>query len=65
MEIPSSFYYLVGTLIVANIGAIGSLLILGAKLVWWFAQLDMNVKKNSKDINNAFKEIKEIKNELK
>lgn len=61
MEIPNSFYYLVGTLIIANIGAIGSLLVFGGKLVWFFAQLDMKVKKNSQDINMAFKEIRELK----
>lgn len=43
MEIPISFYYLVGTLILTNIGTIGSVLVFGGKSVWWLSKLDSRI----------------------
>lgn len=42
-EIPSSFYYITGFLILTNIGSIGSFLMVGFKAVWWASKLESKV----------------------
>ena len=42
-EIPSSFYYAIGFLIVTNIGSIFSFLMVGFKAVWWASKIDAKV----------------------
>lgn len=58
MELPTSFYYLVGAIIVTNLGAIGSIIVVGFKGIWWMAQTDLQIKQNSKDINQAHEKIR-------
>lgn len=55
-----SIYYIVGVLIIANLGTIGSILVFGGKLVWWLAQADMRIKKNKEDIDLAFTRIRDL-----
>ena len=59
-EIPSSFYYLVGSLIVANIGAIGSIVIVAFKATWWLSKLDSRVADAQSTANRAHKRIDTI-----
>lgn len=42
-ELPSSFYYIIGISIVANVGTIGTVLILIFKSSWWLSKLDGRV----------------------
>lgn len=65
MEVPSSLYYLVGTLIVANIGTIGSVLLFGAKAIWWISKLESRVDKNNHDIQAAHEKIRDLKSDIK
>lgn len=64
MEIPSSIYVVIGTLIVANLGTVVSVFYGIGKLVWWLSKLDsriQNVEVNhTKDINHAFQKIRDI-----
>lgn len=61
----SNVYLVVGTLIVMNIGAIGTGLAFVIKLVWIAAKYDSRVEKMENDVHNAFKMIKEIKEDMK
>ena len=58
MEIPSSLYYITGALILANVGTIGSVLVVGFKFIWWMAQMDLQMKQNTKDINAAHEKLR-------
>lgn len=55
---PSSFYIIVGTLIVANFGTIVSMLIAAGKLVWWLSKLEAKVDKAALDVNAAHEKIR-------
>lgn len=57
MEIPSSFYYLVGSLIVANIGAIGTLALVAFRATWWLSKLDSRVDEAKSAAVRAHKRI--------
>jgi len=56
----TSFYWIVGAMIVTNIGTIGTIFFWAAKALWWVSKLDSQVQLNKKDINAAHKAIKEI-----
>lgn len=58
---PNNFNYILGGLIVANVGTIGSIVLYGAKFIWWIAKLDSRVTENEKDINAAHEVIRTIK----
>ncbi len=49
--IPSSFYYIVGTLIFTNLGSIGAFLMVGFKAVWWASKIDSKVSAAHKRID--------------
>ena len=57
MEIPHSFYYLVGSLIVSNIAMIGSLAVVAFKATWWLSRLDARVEKAQDTANRAHKRL--------
>lgn len=57
----NKIYWLVGSLIVMNVGTIISVLIAAGRTLWFFAKLDFQVKENTKDINAAHKHIREIR----
>ena len=42
-ELPAKIYYFIGFLIVANLGAIFSAIILALKTVWWASKLESKV----------------------
>ena len=65
MEIPSSFYYLVGSLILANIGTIGSIIVFGARAIWWLSKLDSRVEKTEKDTHAYHEKLREVKDDIK
>lgn len=65
MEIPSSFYVIAGTLIVANLGTVLSVFYGIGKAVWWAAQVDSKIKDHTEDIDAAHKFIREIKQQTK
>jgi len=43
MELPQSFYYITGFLILSNIGSIGTLLMIGFRAVWFVSKLESKV----------------------
>jgi len=59
-EIPSSFYYLIGSLIVANIGTIGTLGVIAFKATWWLSRLDTRVEKAQETAVRAHKRLDKI-----
>ena len=67
-EIPSSFYVIAGTLIVANIGTVISVFYGVGKMIWWLSKLDARVAAIEthfkKDIDSAHVAIREIRKEL-
>ena len=57
----SNVYMVVGTLVVLNIGAVGTGLVFIIRLVWIAAKYDSRIEKMERDLNRAFKNIKELK----
>lgn len=57
MELPSSFYNIVGFLIITNLSAIGSLLYVGFKATWWAAVTTNNIEEAKKSAVRAHKRI--------
>jgi len=63
-EIPSSFYVIIGTLVVANLGTVVSVIFGVGKLVWFVAKLESRVTaievEHTKDIDSAHFKIREL-----
>lgn len=59
-QIPNSFYIIAGTLVVANLGTIFSLIYGIGKLIWFMAQLDARVQKVEGDVKAAHDRIREL-----
>lgn len=43
MQLPHNFYWIAGALLITNLGAIGSFLMIGFKAVWWASKLESKV----------------------
>lgn len=65
MDIPSSFYYLVGSLVVANVGTIGAIVVFAGRAIWWLSKLESRVDHNTKDLHAAHDKLREIKDDIK
>lgn len=67
-QIPSSFYVIVGGLILFNLGTIVTIFYGVGKVVWWLSKLDSRVealeKDTAKDIDAAHVAIRDLKKEL-
>jgi len=67
-QIPTSFYVIVGGLVLANLGTVVTIFYGIGKVVWFISKLDSRVesleKDMSKDVNAAHAAIREIKKEL-
>lgn len=61
MEIPNSFYVIAGTLIVANLGTIFSLIYGVGRLVWFIAQLESRVEKLENDFTVIHEDIRSLR----
>jgi hypothetical protein len=63
-EIPSSVYVIIGTLIVANLGTVVTVIYGVGKLVWWMAKLDSRLAavevEHTKDIDSAHTKIRDL-----
>lgn len=67
-KIPDSFYVIAGTIVIANIGTIVSVIWGAGKIIWWGAKLDSRVgvleTSHSKDINEAHRAIRQLRKDL-
>lgn len=67
-QIPSSFYVIVGGLVIANLGTVVTIFYGIGRVVWFISKLDSRVeileKSHTKDINAAHQAIRELKNNL-
>lgn len=61
MELPSSFYYTAGILVITNIGTIGTILLVGFRATWWLSKLDSRVEHAQDTANRAHKSINSLK----
>lgn len=61
----SSFYIIIGTLIVMNFGSIITMLITAGRVIWFIAKIDAQVKENTKDIDKAHEMIRDINRSVK
>ena len=59
----SQFYWLIGAMIVLNMGTILSIVIYAGKALWWISKLDSRVKLNTRDVNKAHTMIRELREE--
>lgn len=56
----SQFYWIIGAMIVMNLGTIVTIIISAARGVWFLAQLDAKVSQNRKDLNAAHVKIRQL-----
>lgn len=63
LNIPSEVYYLVGALIITNIGAIGTIAVTAAKLIWWAAKADSRIDEAKAMAVRAHKRIDGVESE--
>lgn len=67
-QIPTSFYVVVGGLVLANLGTVVTIFYGIGKVVWFIAKLDARVesleKGTSKDINAAHDAIRDLKEKM-
>lgn len=63
-DIPPSFYVIVGTLVLANIGSLVSVFYGVGKIIWFLARLESRVSvleiKTAKDIDAAYVAIRDL-----
>lgn len=55
----NSLYLIVGTLVVMNLGAIGTGLVFVFKLIWRAAKYDSRIEKMERDINAAHQKLRD------
>lgn len=60
MNIPPSFYYVAGVLIVTNVGTIISLFYAALKSAWWLSKLDSRVADAKQSAIRAHKRIDDM-----
>lgn len=53
-------YWIVGTLVVMNLGTIGSIIVGGARALWFVSKLHSQIEQNTRDINAAHQKIREF-----
>lgn len=67
-QVPSSFYVIVGGLVLANLGTVVTIFYGIGKVVWFISKLDSRVatleKDTAQDINAAHIAIRELKKEI-
>lgn len=63
-QIPSSFYVVIGGLVLANLGTVVSVLYGVGRAVWWASHVEARLtaveKDMSKDLNAAFEKIRKL-----
>jgi hypothetical protein len=62
-QIPTSWYAVIGTLVVANIGTVVSVFYGIGKVIWFISKLDSRVEVLERDTNAAHQMIRSLKNE--
>lgn len=64
-EIPSNFYVIVGTLIIANIGSVISVFYGIGRAIWWASAMDKRVSfietEYKRDIDAAHEAVRDLK----
>lgn len=67
-QIPTSFYVIIGGLVLANLGTVVTIFYGIGRVVWFIAKLDSRVEKieteHGKDIDAAHVAIREIRKEM-
>lgn len=63
-DIPGTAYVIIGTLIVANLGTVVTVIYGVGKLVWWMSKLDSRMSsveiEHTKDLDSAHIKIREL-----
>ena len=55
IHLPAQFYWVAGVLLITNLGAIGSFLMVGFRAVWWASKLESKVDAAHSRIDNLEK----------
>ena len=67
-ELPSTFYWTIGVLVVFNLGTIATVITAIVKLTWFLSRLDNRVEQiegsHGKDIDQAFQKIRDLEKGL-
>jgi hypothetical protein len=63
-ELPSQFYWILGVVIMMNLGTIASMILAAGKGLWWLSKLDGRVSKNTVDVDHAHEKIRSIQKHI-
>lgn len=63
LNIPSEVYYVVGALLIANVGTIVTIIFAALKVVWWAAKADSRISEAKAMAVRAHKRLDEVKGE--
>lgn len=58
----TNIYIAVGAMVILNLGTIATVVGGVFRVIWFMAKLDARVESNTKDVNNAHKMIRDLKN---
>lgn len=61
----TKIYFIIGFLVVMNLGTIASVLVGVGKLIWWLSALNKTVEGHTKDINAAHEKMRELRESIK
>lgn len=61
----TKIYFVIGFLVVMNLGTIVSVLVGVGKLIWWLSKLESKVDNHQKDINAAHEKIRDLKESIR
>lgn len=65
MELPTDFYWLVGVLVVANLGSIIAVFGMGVKAIWWLSKLDSRMANVESRLEHQGEDLDEHRREIR
>lgn len=63
-QTPDKVYWIIGFMILTNLGTIFSVITFGGRAIWWVSKLDSRVTKNKQDIDRAHEKLRYIEREV-
>lgn len=58
---PDTIYWFVGLMVVANIGTIFSVMVMGSKGVWWMSELSSRVDALREDVERIDEDVRDLR----
>ena len=61
----TNLYWVVGVLVVTNLGTVATVIGAAVRGVWWLAKMEARLSEAEKDVNAAHERIREVKKEVR